>query len=317
MTQLHLIVTEIEDLSPLIKRFRFEDPGGAPLPRFSGGAHVTLDLPGDTPGALRRNSYSLISDPEDSAGYEIAVRRDDAGRGGSRYLHQQLARGDAITLSWPRNMFALDLRARKHLLIGGGIGITPFLSQIAQLEMGHYPYELHYAVPDRASAAALPLLPETAPLHLHLSDAGTRMDLAAILADQPLGTHVYTCGPAALITAVADQAAQLGWPTSAVHSETFAAPPPGAPFEVVIRSTGQRVQVGATQSLLEALEAAGIEPDYSCRGGACGRCETGVSACDGQILHADHWLDPETRAAQTKIMPCMSRFQGARLELDL
>ncbi|MGR1582939.1 PDR/VanB family oxidoreductase [Thalassobius sp. S69A] len=315
MSKLALKVTEVEALSPLVKRFRFEAPDGAALPVFSGGAHITVEMPQD--GLIRRNSYSLISDPYDGSGYEIAVRREDTGRGGSRYMHSQVAEGDQITVSMPANLFALDLRARKHVLIGGGIGITPFLSQLRQLERVQQPYELHYAARSRAEAAGLALLPQAAHVHIHISDEGSRMDLGAILSGQPLGTHVYTCGPQGLIDAVADQAARLGWPGTAVHSEAFAAPPPGEAFEVTIASTGQTVPVGADQSLLEALEAAEIPIEYSCRGGACGRCETAVTSCEGRILHNDHWLSEDDRAAQQKIMPCMSRFKGTRLELDL
>lgn len=308
-------VTKIDALSPLVKRFRLEDPKGAPLPVFSGGAHITVEMPeGDI---IRRNSYSLISDPYDGSAYEIAVRREDMGRGGSRYMHSRVRIGDEITISAPANLFQLDLRARKHILIAGGIGITPFLSQLRQLNMEQKPFELHYADRSRAEAAGLKLLPEAAHIHVHISEEGARMDLGAILDGQPLGTHVYTCGPESLIKAVADQAARLVWPKAAVHSEAFTAPPPGEPFEVAVRSSGQTITVKADQSLLEALEAAKVEIDYSCRGGACGRCQTHVTACDGRILHHDHWLGEAERAEQKTIMPCMSRFKGARLELDL
>ncbi|NVO24654.1 PDR/VanB family oxidoreductase [Donghicola mangrovi] len=315
MKKLTLRVAEITALSPLVKRFRLIHPDGAPLPLFSGGAHITVDMPeGDL---IRRNSYSLVSNPYDGAGYEIAVRREDRGRGGSLYMHTRVSEGDLLTVSAPKNLFQLDLRARKHVLIAGGIGITPFLSQLHQLDILQQPYELHYAAHSRSEAAGLTLLPDAPHIHLHISEEGSRMDLGAILDGQPLGSHVYTCGPDGLIRAVADQAARLNWPTSAIHSEAFTAPPPGEPFEVTIASTGQHLRVGADQSLLEALEAAHVPVDYSCRGGACGRCETGVSACNGQILHHDHWLSPDEQASQTKIMPCMSRFKGARLELDL
>lgn len=315
MTKLTLTVTEIETLSPLVKRFRFEDPKGALLPVFSGGAHITVEIPAGE--MIRRNSYSLISDPYDASGYEIAVRREDNGRGGSRYMHTKVSEGDEITLSPPANLFQLDLRARKHVLIAGGIGLTPFLSQLMQLDREQKPYELHYAARSREEAAGLKLLPQAPHVHVHISDEGTRMDLGAVLDGQPLGTHVYTCGPEGLITAVTDQAARLGWPKTTAHSEAFTAPPPGEPFEVLVTSTGKTVNVKADQSLLEALEAAKIEVDYSCRGGACGRCQTGVNACDGQILHYDHRLSAEERAGQKTIIPCMSRFKGARLELDL
>lgn len=310
-----LRVAAVTPLSPHVTRFRFEHPEGATLPVFSGGAHVVVEMPDGA--VLRRNSYSLISDPMDGSGYDIAVRREDAGRGGSRFMHARVQVGDVLRISVPVNLFSLDLRARKHLMIGGGIGITPFLAQLKQIARLHAQFELHYAVRSRAEAAALPLLPALPQVHLHVSDEGNRMDLGAILAGQPLGTHVYTCGPEGLIDAVAQTAARLGWPKGALHSEAFLSPPPGAPFEVTLARSGRKVTVGPHQSLLEALEAVGVEPDWSCRGGACGRCETAVTRCDGHIHHHDHWLSDADKAAQSRIMPCVSRFSGADLALDL
>jgi len=315
MTSRLLRVSAIEKLSPLVSRFRFEDPEGAALPLFSGGAHVVVEMP--DAGVLRRNAYSLISDPMDGAGYEIAVRREDGGRGGSKFLHTQVAIGDMLRISAPVNLFSLDLRARKHVMIAGGIGITPFLAQLKQLARLQMPFELHYAARSRAEAAGLALLPDVPQVHVHVSEEGSRMDLGAVLGNQPLGTHVYTCGPEGLIAAVAETGARLGWPKSALHSEVFLAPPPGAPFEVTLSKSGRKITVAPHQSLLEALEAAGVEVQWMCRGGACGRCETGVQACDGHIEHHDHWLSDDEHASQTKIMPCVSRFKGETLVLDL
>ncbi len=314
MSALELRVAAVEPLSPLVTRFRFEDPAGATLPLFSGGAHIVVEMPDED--TLRRNAYSLISDPLDGSGYEIAVRREDAGRGGSRFMHARVKPGDTMRVTLPINLFSLDLRAKKHVLIGGGIGITPFLAQLRQLQRLQMPFELHYAARSRAEAAGLALLPDLPQIHVHISDEGNRMDLGAILGSQPLGTHIYTCGPEGLIAAVDETGARLGWPKGALHSEAFLAPPPGTPFTVTLKS-GRKIEVGAHQSLLEALEAAEVEVDWSCRGGACGRCETGVSSCHGRIEHHDHWLSDEEKAAQTKIMPCVSRFTGESLTLDL
>lgn len=309
-----LRVAEITPLTPLVTRFRFEDPEGASLPLFSGGAHVVVEMPdGDT---LRRNAYSLISAPDDGSGHEIAVRREDNGRGGSLYMHTQVREGDMMAVTSPVNLFALDLRARKHVLIAGGIGITPFLSQLQQLALLQVPFELHYAARSRTEAAGLKFLPDAPHIHLHISDEGNRMDLGAILSGQPLGTHVYTCGPEGLITSVEDAAARLNWPAAALHSEAFLSPPPGKPFDVTLAKSGRVLTVAANQSLLEALEAADVEVQWSCRGGACGQCETAVTSCKGRIEHNDHWLDDDDRAAQQKIMPCVSRFEGQELIID-
>lgn len=310
-----LTVTEVSALTPLVRRLRFEAPDHRPLAPFSAGAHVVVEMPDGA--TLRRNAYSLISDPHDPSGYEIAVRREEAGRGGSRFLHRQVQAGDRLRVSRPVNLFALDLRARRHLMIAGGIGITPFLAQIRQALRLQLPFELHYAVRSRVEAAGLALLPDLPQIHVHISEEGGRMDLGALLSGQPLGTHVYTCGPEGLVAGVAETAARLGWPEAALHAEAFLAPPPGAAFEVTLARSGGTVSVGPHQSLLEALEAAGVAVDWSCRGGACGRCETDVTRCDGRIAHHDHWLGPEARAAQDRIMPCVSRFEGRQLALDL
>lgn len=309
-----LRVTEIEALSPLVKRFRFEHPKNEKLPLFSGGAHVVVEMSdGD---ALRRNAYSLISDPQDGSGYEIAVRREDGGRGGSRFMHACVRQGDMLRISTPLNLFSLDMRARKHVLIAGGIGITPIIAQMQQLLRTQGRFEIHYAARSRREAAGLRLLPNLPHIHAHISDEGRRMDLGAILDRQPIGTHVYTCGPEGLITAVTQCAERLGWPRSSLHSEVFLAPPPGRAFEVTLAKTGQRVSVSPHQSLLEALEEAQVDMDWSCRGGACGRCETEVISCHGRIEHNDHWLSEDERSSQTRIMPCVSRFRGKELILN-
>lgn len=314
MTARMLRVAEVTPLSPLVTRFRFECPEGGTLPLFSGGAHVVVEMPDGA--TLRRNAYSLISDPLDGSGYEIAVRREDAGRGGSRFMHTHVAVGDLLRVGAPVNLFALDLRAKKHVLIAGGIGITPFLAQLRQLTRLQLPFELHYCARSRAEAAGLSLLPDLPQVHAHISDEGDRLDIGAVLAGQPLGTHVYTCGPEGLIEAVAGTATRLNWPKAALHSEAFLSPPPGAAFKVTLARSGITITVGPHQSLLEAMEEAQVDAPWLCRGGACGQCETAVLSCKGRIEHHDHWLSDAEKAAQQKIMPCVSRFQGEDLTLD-
>ncbi|WP_376870962.1 PDR/VanB family oxidoreductase [Albirhodobacter sp. R86504] len=308
-----LNVAEVQPLTPLVTRFRFTHPEGKALPLFSGGAHVVVEMPdGDV---LRRNAYSLISDPMDGSGYEIAVRREDGGRGGSRFMHRVQV-GDQLRIGAPVNLFALDLRAKKHVMIAGGIGITPFVAQLKQLAKMPMPFELHYAARSRAEAAGIALLPHSPHIHVHLSSEGNRLDVGALLAKQPLGTHVYTCGPKGLIDAVAETGARFGWPKAALHSEEFLSPPEGAAFDVTLAKSRMTLTVGPHQSLLEAMEAAQVDAPWLCRGGACGQCETDVVTCDGHIEHHDHWLSDAERHEQRKIMPCVSRFKGSALVLD-
>jgi ferredoxin-NADP reductase len=309
-------VAEVVTVNPLVKRFRFTRRDGGPMPAFSGGAHIVVEM--DDHGTRRMNPYSLMSDPADAQGYEISVRRDDAGRGGSLFLHNHVGPGMEMVVSAPVNLFPLDARARKHLLIAGGIGITPFIAQMAALQAQGGRFELHYSARSRELGAYTDDLAIRYGdlVRLYFDDQGQVIDLATLLQGQPLGTHLYVCGPRGMIGWVRTKAESLGWPTVAVHSEEFLAPPVGAPFAVQLAASRKSITVGPTQSLLEAIEAAGVTAPYLCRGGACGECETDVLACDGQIAHNDHWLTDDQKAGNRKIMPCVSRFGGKTLILD-
>ena len=112
-------------------------------------------------------------------------------------------------------------------------------------------------------------------------------------------------------------AREAGWPKENLHSERFLAPPPGQKFDAELVRSGKTVTVGEHQSILEAIEEAGIDAPYMCRGGACGQCETGVVTCDGKLLHHDVYLTNEEKASGRKVMICVSRFEGNTLHLDL
>ncbi|OYX20943.1 MAG: ferredoxin--NADP(+) reductase [Rhodobacterales bacterium 32-66-9] len=314
--KLYVRVAEVVPVNELITRFRFVARDGSDLPAFSGGAHVVVDM--DDHGTRRLNPYSLMSDPFDRSGYEISVRRDDLGRGGSLYLHRHVKPGMELVISHPMNLFPLDTRAKKHLMIAGGIGITPFLAQIAQLSRAGGRFELHYAARSPALGAYMDRLTSAHPgaVHCYFDDQKQVIDLARILSMQPIGTHLYVCGPKGMITWVLATAERMGWPPLSLHHEEFLAPATGAAFTVELAASGKTITVGTTQSLLEAMEAAGVDAPYMCRGGACGQCETTVHKCDGTILHRDIWLSPEEQASGRKIMPCVSRFEGATLVID-
>jgi ferredoxin-NADP reductase len=310
-------VSEITEVTPLIKRFRLVRPDGRPLPTFSGGAHVVVEMR-DGP-TLRRNPYSLMSSPHDVSCYTISVRRDDVGRGGSLFMHAKVRPGDRLVISHPVNLFAVDHRARKHLLFAGGIGITPFLAMMSQLAQEHRPFELHYAVRSEEQGAYVKDLRASygSRVRIYRDDQGEAVPLGRLVGNQPLGTHLYVCGPAGMIEWVLTTARELGWPEQALHHERFLAPASGKPYEIVLARSGITVKVGSHQSMLEAIEAAGVDAPYMCRGGACGQCECRVLSFDGTLLHNDHFLTPDEKASGTKVMPCVSRFEGNSLVLEL
>lgn len=306
-------VAAVRQLTPLVREFTLEATHGA-LPGFSAGSHVQVQIPSE--GGVLRNAYSLLGDPADTQRYRIAVRLQEDSRGGSRYLHERVAEGDRLQLSPPANLFALHSQARHHLLVAGGIGITPFLAQIAELERRGASFELHYACRGGLTDAYCTELAERLGERFHAYDsaAGERLDLAAVMAGQPLGSHVYVCGPQRLIDGVRETAASLGWAPGRVHWEAFAGAAPGQPFVAELAGSGRRIEVPAERSLLEALEQAGVEVPSLCRGGVCGQCATRYLS--GVVEHRDSFLGAAEHG--DRLMPCVSRgCAGSTLVLDL
>ncbi|MFC0451734.1 PDR/VanB family oxidoreductase [Rhodococcus jostii] len=309
---LALTVCEARLLCPGIRHVVLADPGGRALPSFTPGSHIAVEW-----AEGRRNSYSLTGPSLEPDHYAISVRLDENGHGGSRWIHD-LQPGQTIRVSLPRSAFAPVLNARHHVLIAGGIGVTPILSHVrAAVEWGRS-FEVVYSFRDRLGAHADEL---AALCGERLVTVSTPEELAGhlvpVLADQPLGTHVYTCGPAPMISAVADWARDCGWPPGRVHSEAFGAGPlpAGAPFAAKLGRSGMIVPVPSGTSLLEALLDKGINVPNLCRQGVCGECRLSVRG--GEIEHRDMFLTDEEKASGDSIMPCVSRAAGDRLEIEL
>ncbi|WNW10572.1 PDR/VanB family oxidoreductase [Pseudomonas sp. DTU_2021_1001937_2_SI_NGA_ILE_001] len=308
MSAFEVRVSAARMITPVIRELSLEALNGT-LPSFSAGSHVQLHLPNG-----RRNAYSLISDPSDTRHYRIAVRRQAQSRGGSRYVHEQLQAGDRLNISPPANLFALHSTARLHILVAAGIGITPFLAHSAELLRRGEAFELHYAYRAGVSDAYVETLRERLGERLHVYESSHhRLDLTQLLSHRPLGTHVYACGPQALLEALREQSLALGWPPARLHWEAFTAPQPGEPFRVELVRSGRQLEVAAEQSLLEALEAAGVELPNLCRGGVCGQCRTPY--LQGDVQHRDLFLASDERASS--LMPCVSRGCGSPILLDI
>ncbi len=300
-----LRITDIEILSPTIRKFTLG--GGGNLPAAAAGAHVIIGIPG--PNRVWKNAYSLVGAPGGTAQYEIMVRRVEHSRGGSAWLHGHAAVGDALEVSAPQNFFPIAWTGQRHLLLSAGIGVTPFLSYIRALRA---PFTLHHFCKTEDEAAFAKLLAPAKTVHLHTSrDA---LNLTALLSAQKLNTQLYVCGPERFMEHVMDAARLAGWPDSKIHQERFGGATGGAPFTVRLARSHVELAVGADETLLEAIEAAGLAPPCQCRGGACGQCELPV--LDGVPDHRDHFLSAAARAGNRVIMPCVSRAKTPLLILD-
>lgn len=292
---------------------------GAALPAFTAGAHIDVYLP----NGLQRQ-YSLCNAPSETHRYVIGVLRDAASRGGSAAVHALVAEGDTLTISTPRNLFALEAAAPHHLLLAGGIGITPMLAMAEQLAATGQSFALHHCNRSRARTAFVERLgtaPFAGKVHHHFDDgdAAQKLDIAATLASAPAGTHLYVCGPQGFMDAVLNAGRIAGWPEERLHREYFAAAPVDhsndGSFELEISSSGKVIKVLPDQTALAALHAAGIDIPMSCEQGVCGTCLTRIKA--GTPDHRDQYLEPDEQAANDQFLPCCSRASSTRLVLDL
>lgn len=292
---------------------------GTPLPAFAAGSHIDVQVPG---GPVRQ--YSLCNDPSESHRYVIAVLRDPVSRGGSSGMHERVREGDRLSISTPRNHFALAHDARSHLLMAGGIGVTPLLCMAERLAKIGAEFEMHYATRSPARTAFRPRIEASSfasRVTFHHDDGADaqKLDIAALLATPRAGRHLYVCGPKGFMDAVLGTARSRAWPEAQLHYEFFgadvASKASDAGFEVMLASSGRVIRVAPDRSVVHALAEAGITVPTSCEQGVCGTCLTRV--IEGQPEHRDLYLTPEEQAANDQFLPCCSRARSARLVLDL
>lgn len=289
---------------------------GLPLPACEAGAHVDVYLPG---GLVR--SYSLCGNPtRTTESYEIAVKREDAGRGGSRAVHMWVREGEILRIGLPRNQFRLAPNAPHHLLLGGGIGVTPLVSMAHALHALGASFTL--AVFARSSkhlalCSTLDHAPWRRNVQVHFDSVPSPTRPASVIAQAPADSHVYFCGPEGFMTHVRE--ACQSWPAERVHFEYFSAPTPTPPaaatagFEVLLARRQQRLHVAPGKSIAHVLQGAGVAVDTVCEQGICGSCLTPY--LDGTPDHQDVCMTEAERATHVAI--CCARSHSPTLTLDL
>ena len=323
---LSLRVVDACQLNPLIRQLRLQAQDGAALPGFSAGAHirVQVSLPDGTRDWRHYSLINLSSDVDTGAAvneYRIAVRLENQGRGGSRFMHHGVNVGDLLTIEIPKNDFPLDHSSGCAVLLAGGIGITPLVSMAAQRVREHAPWRMVYAGRSRDVMAFLPELQawggDALRIHADL-EQNAMLDVNVLLDGCGPQDHLYVCGPKPMLDAVLAATAARGWGHGRVHFELFSTPVVEAgdhAIEVVLAQSGRSITVPANQSILDALIDAGVDPMFDCKRGECGVCA--VAVIEGEIDHRDYVLSNSEKAAGNVMQVCVSRCRGPRLVLDL
>jgi ferredoxin-NADP reductase len=312
--ELDVVLEGKETVADGVIRLALRHPGGQPLPVWEPGGHLDLVLTRE----LTRQ-YSLCGDPQDSSMFQVAVLREESGRGGSRYIHDTLAEGQQVHVRGPRNHFPL-VEAKRFLFIAGGIGITPILPMIAQVAASEAEWKLVYGGRKRSAMAFRGEIEQRYPEQIDIcpEDECGLLDLPRLLAEPDEDTAVYCCGPEALLSAVEQHCTH--WPSGALHVERFAPKAdaddaPRAVFQVELAKTGTVLEIPEGRSILDVIEESGVQVLSSCQEGTCGTCETTVLS--GKPDHRDSVLTDEEKETGDTMMICVSRSCSPRLVLDL
>lgn len=313
-------VVQIHYEAPDILSFVLRPLDGGKFPAVEPGAHIDVHLES---GLMR--SYSLSNGARHDGSYRLTVARDANSKGGSVFMHDRLRAGQLIQISAPRNNFALATEAPLSVFFAGGIGVTPFLPMLRELNALGRPWRIHYAVrtPDRAALLqeieqfAREGQGEVVP-NFDEVPGGTMLDLPGLLSTLPEDTHVYCCGPAGMLDAFRKGAENAGIASDHVHFEYFSSNVESATeggYVVMLVRTGVEIVVPAGQTILHAVNDAGANVSFSCEEGVCGACETRV--IEGIPDHRDMILTDAERQENKTMMICCSGSKSPRLVLDL
>lgn len=290
------------------------ESGAGPFPS---GAHLAVRVLVDGKADLRY--YSLVGEAPVEGCWRIAVKREAPGRGGSAYMWS-LPVGARLEVAEPDTHFELSRAASDYLLIAGGIGVTPLVGMASQLARSGARVRMLYA---GRSRAAMPFLDELQAalgerLEVFASDEGRRIDLGAEFDRLDAQGEAYVCGPISLL-----EGARATWQARGRHAERFIYETFGSSgrfasetFRVHVPRLGVSVDVSPSQSMLDALEAAGVGVVADCRRGECGLCVVDVVSCSGTIDHRDVFFSKAQHAENRKLCACVTRVSGGEITID-
>jgi ferredoxin-NADP reductase len=310
-------VVALRDVTPTVREFELRPESGFAAP-YEPGAHLQVQVM-TAQGRLQTRSYSLVGEGDGQC-WRIAVKRLDDGRGGSLAMWQ-LAPGDRLQVSAPQNHFALDLSAPGYLLVAGGIGITPLVLMAQRLgahaKRSGVPVKMLYGARHAGEFGYLAHLQEALGEGVVAHEGSAPIDFAAAIAELPPGGQLYTCGPVPMLEAVKRAWEAAGRAPADLRFETFGSSGRLATqaFTVRIPRHDLAITVPADCTLLEALDAAGVQTLWDCKRGECGLCVMDVLAVEGEVDHRDVFLSAHEKQSATRICACVSRAVGT-LTLD-
>ena len=308
---IELMVTKITPACKTAKTIRFERTDGKKLPFFYAGQYIVLDF--KIGESLISRPYSISSAPYQARAekpfVEITVRKSKGDGFICDYVNDVLKVGDILTGTMGLGQFYYEpLRDAKHVVaLAGGVGITPFASMAKEVVNGTLDIDLTILY-GSASSDDIVMKEELDALEgacdkLHIVHwTGEKGFLTAELIKKYSAedTTYFICGPQVMYNFLRKEVTKLDVPARRVRFEVFGqakdiAMYEGFPTELrdvsftitVVRGISEvQIPAKATESIVVALERAGIRIETGCRSGECGFCRT-------KVISGNYFVCPE------------------------
>lgn len=311
------------------------------------GQHVTLRF--QLNDREVRRSYSISSSPLGHDGLRITVKRVKGGLV-SNHINDHLKAGDQVDVMPPFGGFCLDpapKARRTYYFFGAGSGITPLFAMARSVLIGE-PYSTAYLLYGNKNAKSiifrddLKALQAEYPERLcvrHVLSAPSiwssfdywrrgRIDAEAVAAfvdEHPpyaQDTQYYVCGPGNMNLDVRTALMGLDVPVERIHGESYggevivddSVSGMAASADVEIAGAVETIAIGAGETVLQAVRAAGLQPPFSCESGVCGACRAHLLR--GTVhMRARMALDDQD-IAQGAILTCQSLPTSGLIEFS-
>jgi len=345
--QIAEVVTETDQARSLV--FALPD-GLRETFAYRPGQFLTLRVPVD--GVPLQRCYSLSSTPEVDNALRVTIKRVQSGRV-SNWICDHLGAGDTVEVMPPAGVFTPPALHGDFLLLAGGSGITPVLSIAkAALRHGRGAVTLVYANRDERSVIFREALAQLARSHpgrlrvIHWLDSvqgpPSQRQIEELVRPWSLA-QCFVCGPGPFMDAAQAALQELGVPRGRLHVERFVSLPDvpaakapaadaaasaiapaasaapavpaahGAALTVQLDGATHEVGVAPDETVLDALQRAGVAAPSSCRAGLCGACMCQVTQGD-VTLGENHVLDrADLEAGWT--LACQARPASSEIHL--
>lgn len=219
-----LSITAVRQLTKDVRTYELQHSEGNQLPDVRAGAHITVPVC-LLDGTLSSRSYSLTHIDIANKKYQIAVKKEKEGEGGSEAIHALWHVGKKIRIDIPKNYFPLIQDERPVVLIAAGIGITPIMAMAAELMRNRRRFEIHYTAKYQDEMAFYDELKKQFGDLLHCyftrETSANRLNLSMLMQASSVDSIFYICGPESLLKEAYSIADKMGRPRDQIQSESF------------------------------------------------------------------------------------------------